>query len=240
MYIKIKYNYIKILCVILILFCFLFSCFILEGEKINAEPTLKNRIIVIDPGHGGLDGGAVAKDGTSEKNINLNISLYLKDLLEKSGCKVIMTRKTDVSLHNDENSSVKEKKRSDLINRRNLANSSNADLLISIHLNYFQQEKYSGAQVFFERNHKESEIIASILQQALIEKLDKENKRVAHKLDSKKILFEELKIPGVIVECGFLSNIEESRKLKDKNYQKKVAQAIYTGICNYFLENNIY
>lgn len=240
MILKIKYSYVKIISIFLILICVLFSCIILGGKIINAEQALKNMVIVIDPGHGGLDGGAVAKDGTSEKNINLSISLYLKEYLEKSGCKVIMTRDKDLSLHNDDNASVKEKKRSDLINRRNIANTSNADLLISIHLNYFQQEKYSGAQVFFETNHKESEIVASIIQHSLKENLDKDNNRVAMKLDSKKILFQELKIPGVIVECGFLSNYEETTKLKDKDYQEKVAKSIYDGICNYFANNNSY
>ena len=121
-----------------------------------------------------------------------------------------------------------------MIKRREIANSSGADMMISIHLNKFEQTKYKGAQVFYEPNFAESHTLAKVMQKTLIENLDKENKRQEMKIDSSKLQFKELSVPSILVECGFLSNPDEVVLLADDNYQKKVAFSIYLGILNYY------
>lgn len=208
-----------------------------EIVKTSATLPLAGKRFVVDAGHGGLDGGAVSKNGVSEKDINLKIAFYLKNYLEKNGAKVIMTRVKDESLHVNDKGSVKSKKRSDLIARKNKANNAEADALISIHLNFFQQSKYKGAQVFYESIHKESVDLAQNIQSELKNGLDKNNNRQISKIDSSKLMYQNLTLPAVIVECGFLSNPEEVQKLSEKEYQEKVALCISLGIIKYFTEN---
>ncbi len=205
--------------------------------KTSATPPLLGKRIVIDAGHGGLDGGAVSKSGITEKDINLKIAFYLKNYLEKNGAKVIMTRVKDQSLHTDDKGSIKSKKRSDLITRRNIANNADADALISIHLNFFEQSKYKGAQVFFEGQHKESANLAQKIQTELKNGLDNNNNRQIAKIDSSKIMYQNLNLPAVIAECGFLSNPDEAEKLTTKEYQEKVALCISLGVIKYFSQN---
>ena len=172
----------------------------------------------------------------SEKDINLKIAFYLKNYLEKNGAKVIMTRSNDRSLHTDDKGSVKSKKRSDLMTRRNIANNSDADALVSIHLNFFEQSKYKGAQVFYESVHKESLLLAQKIQSEFKSGLDENNNRQVAKIDSSKIMYQNLLLPAVIAECGFLSNPEEAELLTKKEYQEKVALCISIGIIKYFGE----
>lgn len=207
-----------------------------EIKNTSATPPLSGKRIVIDAGHGGLDGGAVSKNGVSEKDINLKIAFYLKNYLEKNGAKVIMTRSNDRSLHTDDKGSVKSKKRSDLMTRRNIANNSDADVLVSIHLNFFEQSKYKGAQVFYESVHKESLLLAQKIQSEFKSGLDENNNRQVAKIDSSKIMYQNLLLPAVIAECGFLSNPEEAELLTKKEYQEKVALCISIGIIKYFGE----
>ena len=232
--INIKSYYIYILASCMVIFTIIVSAFIMTNNIFGASLPLSGKCIVIDAGHGGLDGGAVSKDGTAEKDINLKIAMHLRKMLVKNGAEVIMTRTEDISLHSNDEASVRGKKRSDLNNRRELVNNSNADFLISIHLNYFVEPQYKGAQMFYEGSHPESKILGEILQKSLIENLDSGNTRVAKKLDTMKLLFNDLSIPGVIAECGFLSNYEETQKLKNSDYQQKIAKALYLGINEYF------
>ncbi|MBO5454532.1 MAG: N-acetylmuramoyl-L-alanine amidase [Clostridia bacterium] len=230
----IKSHYVYGFAMFMVLLVVLISTAIIGDEVYTASMPLCGKCIIIDAGHGGIDGGAVSDSGISEKNINLSIASSLKRLLESKGAKVIMTREEDISLHNDDNESVRNKKRSDLINRREIVNNSGADFLISIHLNFFTSPKYKGAQMFYEINHNESKIIAETLQKSLIDNVDRGNTRRAKKLDTSKLLFDNLKIPGVIAECGFLSNREESVLLNTARYQLKIANALCIGILNYF------
>lgn len=207
-----------------------------EIIKTSATPPLSGKRIVIDAGHGGMDGGAVSKSGISEKDINLKIAFYLKNYLEKNGAKVIMTRSNDRSLHTNEKVSVKSKKRSDLLARRNIANNADADILISIHLNFFEQSKYKGAQVFYEGQHKESSVLAQKIQSELKNGLDNNNNRQIAKISDSKIMYQNLNLPAVITECGFLSNPDEAEKLTQKDYQEKVALCISLGVIKYFGE----
>ena len=176
--------------------------------KAVKKPIIKNmpvseKVIVIDAGHGGLDGGASSKDGFLEKNINLSIAKYLKEYLEQSGAKVIMTRLDDISLHQNENDTVKNKKRSDLLKRREIANSAGADAFVSIHINYFEQSKYKGAQVFYESKNHSSIALAQCIQKEMINILDKNNNRTPLKIADGKILYQDLKIPSVWLSADF-------------------------------------
>ncbi len=217
--------------VVLLIINFISSFIRIEQTGIfNEEEKLK---VVVDAGHGGEDGGVSETGGIVEKDINLAVALYLKDLLEENGYEVIMTRDEDEDLADSTLETVSERKKSDLYNRVDIINKSDAVLVVSIHQNHFEQEKYKGAQVFYYTN--ESKVLAETLQADLIEKLTPDNNRVAKEIDNK-FLLEESIIPAVIVECGFLSNKNEAILLSSDEYQQKIANAIYAGLSKY-LEN---
>lgn len=193
----------------------------------------KNKIILIDPGHGGIDGGAVSKSGTLEKDINLSISKLLKESLEKEGYEVHITREEDKGLYEDKGT-VREKKNQDLNNRCVMKDKTKCDMFLSIHLNMFPQIKYSGAQVWYS-DYKESKDFAKILQDTLKEELNPNNNRNEKAAgDTYKILRDGYKAPCVIIECGFLSNIEEEAKLKTSEYQESIAKAITKAVNKYY------
>lgn len=192
----------------------------------------EEKIILIDPGHGGLDGGAESQRGTIEKDINLSISLKLRDKLNKLGYIVIMTRDVDKGLYS-EGGSLNKKKIEDLNNRCKIKRESNCDLFISIHQNFFSESYYSGAQVWYAKN-EESEKLAHTIQENLRKDLDKKNKRVEKVGSSYKILRCYLDTPSVIVECGFLTNPKEERKLVDEEYQDKISESLVKSINEYF------
>ncbi len=200
-------------------------------QKVFSVP-VSNKIIVIDAGHGGFDAGASA-NGIAEKDINLEVALRLKDYLEQGGAIVLLTRNTDTSTASPETSGISAKK-SDLTERKNLADSSDADIFISIHMNKFPQEKYWGAQVFFSEKPEDGKRLGEEIQQGLKDVLQDENTRVAKKIDGGVFLLKNTTIPSVIVECGFLSNPKEAELLKQKDYQQKLAWGIYLGITRYF------
>lgn len=197
---------------------------------------IKNKqkiIILIDPGHGGIDGGAETKDGTMEKNINLKISSKLKDNLKKQGYTIFMTRDSDKGLYT-ENGTIRKKKIEDLSNRAKMKKDTSCNMFISIHLNMFPQSKYYGAQVWYSKNEN-SKQLAKIIQNNLIQDLDTSNNRQEKPaLDSYKILRENDTMPSVIVECGFLSNAQEKEKLKSDDYQNKIADSIGKSVNEYY------
>lgn len=190
------------------------------------------KIILIDPGHGGVDGGAESKRGTIEKDINLSISLKLKDNLNKLGYTVIMTREEDRGLYT-ESGSINKKKNEDLNNRCKIKRESNCDIFISIHQNFFNQSYYSGAQVWYSKN-EESERLAHIIQENLRNELNNKNKRVEKLGNTYKILRCYSNIPSVIVECGFLTNPQEEKELLKDEYQNKIAACLVKSIEEYF------
>ena len=187
------------------------------------------------PGIGYPDEGAISKDGTSESSINLDIVLKLQGLLEQSGCEIILTRSDENGIYDANSNSIKEKKISDLKNRVNLINKSNADLLVSIHLNKFSESKYSGWQTFYRKKDDLSKNLAISIQKNLNLSIQKENKRVAKSIENIYIV-KHVEIPTTIVECGFLSNPEEEKLLLEDEYQNKLAWGIYNGIIDYFYE----
>ena len=194
------------------------------------------KIILIDPGHGGLDGGAESKGGTIEKNINLSISLKLRDRLNKSGYTVLMTREEDKGLYT-EGGSLNKKKVEDLNSRCKIKRESNCDVFISIHQNFFQQSYYSGAQVWYSKN-EDSERLAHIIQQNFRKDLNRKNNRVEKLGNTYKILRCYCSIPSVIVECGFLTNPQEEKKLTTEEYQDKITESIEKSIKEYFESGN--
>ncbi|WP_052447248.1 N-acetylmuramoyl-L-alanine amidase CwlD [Clostridium polynesiense] len=205
------------------------------GAILLYEEESKSKIILIDPGHGGYDGGAVSKNGTVEKDINLSIALKLKKRLEDQGHKVYMTREEDESL-NSITKKPSSKKVEDLNNRCRMKKEVNCDMFISIHQNTFPQSKVFGAQVWYSK-FEESKILASKIQSSLREIVDTKNTRIEKPaLDHYRILRDGYEAPSVLVECGFITNAEEERKLKNEEYQNKIAEAIAEGVKRYYEE----
>lgn len=192
-----------------------------------------SKIILIDPGHGGIDGGATSDSGTCEKNINLSIGLMLKDCLQKKGYIVAMTREDDRALYNPDKKTGS-KKSEDLENRCKLKVTSKCDMFISIHLNMFPERQYYGAQVWYSK-YPESKTLAELVQSNLIKDLDERNKRIEKPAGNQyKILRTNDTMPGIIVECGFLSNPREEGLLKSEEYQKKIAESICNSVHEFY------
>ncbi len=213
----------------------LFSYISKTTETIDAsgKEQVKKIKILIDPGHGGMDQGASGDVGIGEAPINLAISEKLMRFLEGSGFDVEMTRYKDEGLYSLKSKTIRAKKNEDLTNRVNMINNSNADLVVSIHLNSFPQKQYYGAHVFHQNNNANGKIAADILQDSLKNILDESNKRVPQVKKDIKIM-DDTKADVVLIECGFLSNNEEEKKLISDEYQEKTAWAIYAGLLKYF------
>ena len=177
-------------------------------------------------------GGAQNQDGLTEANINLEISLKLQHLLESSGCSVVLTRSDENGIYDLDKTSIRNKKKSDMKNRVKLINNSNADILVSIHLNKFENSKYWGWQSFYRKNDEKSKLLALSIQNNLNISIQKENKREILPISNKYIV-DNTSIPISIIECGFISNMEEANALKTDEYQEKIAWGIYTGIMEY-------
>lgn len=153
--------------------------------------------------------------------------------MEQSGATVILTRSDENAIYDIDSKTLKEKKMSDLKNRVKIGNESSADLFVSIHLNKIPQQQYFGWQTFYKASDENSTKLAKCIQSSLNESIQKENNRAAMKLDTVYIM-KKVEIPISIVECGFLSNPEEEKKLLNDEYQNKLAWGIYTGIIDYF------
>ncbi|MDY2883276.1 MAG: N-acetylmuramoyl-L-alanine amidase CwlD [Romboutsia timonensis] len=236
-----KYKYIIISVAVIIT-----SLLILKVRNASADVMeympVANKIIVLDAGHGGIDPGAMNKDNTIlEKDVNLEITKKLRDLLESSGATVIMTREKDVSLYQEDgNKTIRQKYNENLKNRKKIIDESNADIFVSIHLNAFEQSKYSGAQTFYPKGKDDGKELAQFIQDELKRVVDKENNRKIKPRDDIYLL-KNTNMPSVLIECGFLSNEKESQLLADSKYQDKIAWAIYVGIQKYLAgiaENN--
>lgn len=195
---------------------------------------VSNKVIVLDAGHGKPDEGAQSSTGTTEAETNLKIALKVQSLLEQSGATVILTRSDDEAIYDLDSKTLKQKKISDIHNRVKIGNEAQADIFVSIHLNKIPQEQYWGWQCFYKEGNEQSIKLAKSLQENLNESIQKENKRVAMKLENVYIM-KHVEIPISIVECGFLSNKEEEKLLLEDSYQDKLAWGIYNGIIDYFM-----
>lgn len=200
----------------------------------NSTPAT-NKIVILDAGHGAPDYGTQSASGTTEQELNLAITLKLQQLLEQSGTKVILTRSDDNGIYEVDKDSIRAKKVSDMKNRVYIGNNSDADIYVSIHMNYYTDSKYSGWQTFYQSKSEDSKRLATIIQQSLNENIE-QNKRVPMAIKGAYIM-DKVEIPAVIVECGFLSNKNDEEKLKTDNYQSQLAWGIYMGIQKYFINN---
>lgn len=202
------------------------------SEPVSSTP-VSNHTIILDAGHGSPDGGAVGQDGSIESNLNLEIVLKLQKLLEASNCTVILTRSDEKGIYESTAETIREQKVSDMKSRVDIANNSNAEIFVSIHMNKLEQTKYSGWQTFYKNNDDTSKKIAERIQTSLNYFIKKENSRTIKSI-SGIYLTKNVKIPLVIVECGFLSNTEENKLLQTDSYQDELAWSIYIGIMDYF------
>ena len=200
----------------------------------QTEQNSSRPIVIIDAGHGGFDGGAVADDGTVEKDINLSISLYLQEYLSFFNIETIMIRETDCSVEDDGLNTIRQKKTSDLHNRMKIMEETDNAIFVSIHQNKYPDGKYSGTQVFYSPKTKDaSQVLAQIIQDYIVNTLQKDNARQIKECGTSVFLMYNAVKPAVLVECGFLSNYDETNKLKTAEYQKKIAFCIAMGIQNY-------
>jgi N-acetylmuramoyl-L-alanine amidase len=192
---------------------------------------LSGKVIAIDAGHGGADGGAESKEGISEKDINLAIALQLRDYLQQAGAIAVMTREEDKDLAAPGTKGYSKRKTEDLHQRVELVTKAQADLLISIHLNSIPSPKWSGAQTFYNSDKPGSDVLAALIQDELRKNL--ENTDRLAKSNQTFYPLKAVSITGALVEVGFLSNPTEAKLMNSPDYQKKVAAAIYQGVLRY-------
>lgn len=191
----------------------------------KADLPLQGKVIVVDAGHGGLDPGTTYKD-IYEKDITLAISLYLEKYLSELGATTVLTRNSDADLSNGV---TNHRKKADFDNRIKIINNTYTDMYVSIHLNYLNNSKYYGAQVFY---NNDNEVLAKSIQSYLNEntKTDREVK----KIPASTYMYDKLNKKGVLIECGFLSNASERTKLITASYQEELAKTIARAIANYY------
>ena len=192
---------------------------------INNVKTKKT--VIIDPGHGGIDVGTVGIDGSLEKNINLSISLDLYDYLMVSGINTVLTRDGDYEVYK----AGEKRTKSDLYNRMDYINSVPDSILISIHQNHFENEAEWGTQVWFSPNDEISPTLADRILRSVKKNIQPENKRENKVSDNSYYILYKAQKPSVMVECGFVSNENENKRLQDKEYQRDMAYSILVGIC---------
>ena len=199
---------------------------IADSEAVSVE-TLP--VIIIDAGHGGADGGAVASDGTREKDINLNIAKDVRALLVSLGFECVMTREEDVMLSDGSGGSAK---MSDLKQRVALTDGKDC-IFVSIHQNKFPQDTCSGTQVYYSKNDPNSETLANAVQECVRTYVQPLNTRRTKPAGSEIFVLDRCRVPAILIECGFLSNPAELLKLKDTEYQKKLSCAIAAAVSTY-------
>lgn len=195
---------------------------------------LSGKTIVLDPGHGGPDGGAVGKDKTQEKDIALAVSKKLQQYLQQSGAIVYLTRETDEDLAAEGTKGLSRRKSEDIRNRLKFIHDKKADLFLTIHLNAIPSTRWSGAQTFYYPKFDESRHLAKMIQSEIIRNM--ENTTRSPLAINGIYLLKHAKVPGALVEIGFLSNEEERELLKQEDYQRGMAASIYEGILRYATE----
>jgi N-acetylmuramoyl-L-alanine amidase len=220
------------LLVALIVFIYTYE---LPATKTWTEWTLplSGKTIALDAGHGGFDGGADTDEGVLEKDINLAITLHLRDYLQQAGAVVAMTREEDKDLADKTTRGYSRRKTEDLISRADYINERKSNLFISVHVNSIPSPQWRGAQTFFSTTHPDSSNLAALIQTEIKRNLENTD-RVALKAAKPVYLLKTLKMPSALVEVGFLSNPDEARLLTNEKYQKKLAAAIYQGILRYY------
>ena len=208
------------------------------AEKV--ENMLSADVLLIDPGHGGIDGGAVSSRGVSEKAINLAIAQKLKEMAEAAGWQVVMTRETDDGLYEKGSGAIRSLKTQDLRARRELIEKTSPKVAVSVHLNSFKEDtSVKGTQVFYPGSGGETQVLekskklAEILQDQVTQSLQSSTKKRVALPKQDVFLFKKVSCPIAIIECGFLSNPEEAELLQSDEYQAKLAKGIFEGITKY-------
>ena len=230
-----------LIALILILFSSAFRSLI--SNKSNVSPTVADPdkiTYVIDPGHGGEDGGAIADDGTLEKELNLELSKALCLIFELNGSDVRMTREADTLLydHYDDLDSYKGKKKVyDLKNRVKITNEYENPVFISIHMNKFYDPKYGGMQIYYSKNNSESKILGENVQKNYETYIKNANKRAIKSADSSIYVLKNLSCPAILVECGFLSNAKDVASLKTEEYRRTLCLVIATSALSTVVDN---
>lgn len=201
-----------------------------EAVTVIANNGTGDHTVIIDAGHGGVDGGAVSCTGVYESKINLEISLKLNDLMNLLGIHTIMIRNTDRSVYT-EGDTIAAKKVSDIKERIRIVESTPNAILVSIHQNNFTDSRYSGTQVFYNAQPHSKELAAK-LQTCFRENINPSNQRQIKK-SSGVYLMEHINRPGILVECGFISNPKEEERLRNETYQKQLCSVIATTISQF-------
>lgn len=196
----------------------------------TAESDPNARVIVLDSGHGGMDGGCSTADGVTEKGINLSIMLSVRDMCRLYGFDTAVTRDRDISIHDSGTTGIRNQKVSDMENRLELFNKFPNAVCLSVHQNTYTDPKYSGAQMFYSPANADSERFASILQNLFVKNLQPDNMRETKLCGKELYLCYYCNNPAVMAECGFLSNPDEAAKLTDRDYQRQVAYTLFTGL----------
>lgn len=227
--------FIAIIALAAILFSFFFK---INSDVYDAEAaSATEMLIILDAGHGGEDVGATSVNGVFEKDLNLSLTFILGEMLTEKGFAVVYTRSEDKLLYK-ENENIKGiRKISDLKNRCSIARNYPEALFISIHMNMFGDSKYSGLQVYYSQNNSESKTLAGAIQSSVKKELQPENNRNI-KAGKDIYVLENIDNPAVLIECGFLSNPEEAKKLSEKEYQKILSFSIICGIIEYMNTKN--
>lgn len=214
---------------ILIFFICFFATSFIYGRIREIILPVAGQVVIIDPGHGGRDPGAVGKSGKLEKDINLSISKKLKKQLEHSGHIVVLTREKDEETLEE---GSKWMQVVELRARKKIIDSAQPKMFMSIHLNSYSDPKEHGPQVFYAGDYPESKRLGEIIQSELKSMLDPGNRREA-KPTTNLLVLKNLKAPAILIECGFLSNPDEEALLSNDEYQDKLAMAIYKGVTKY-------
>ena len=209
--------------------------FNIDAEGVDGIPY--DKIIILDAGHGGEDSGAVGVNGVLEKDLNLQIALEIGRIFEEKNYVVVYTRTDDHLLYTEEQNIKGIRKINDLKNRCRFAEKYPESIFISIHMNSFGSAKYSGLQVYYSGNNEESRLLADTIQNRVATDIQKDNKRVIKRGNDMYIL-ENINNTAVLIECGFLTNEEECKKLSEKEYQKQLSFSIVCGIIEYIEKYN--
>lgn len=196
---------------------------------------LSGQTIVIDPGHGGPDGGAKARDETSEKTLALIVSKMLRDYLQQAGAIVYLTRETDKDLASSNTRGLSNRKAEDLRNRMKFIEDHDPDFFLSIHLNSIPSPRWSGAQTFYYPKYDESRHLAKMIQSEITRNLENTDRKAL--AINNVYLLKYASVPSTLVEIGFLSNPRELQQLKEEKYQRLMASSIYQGILRYVTED---
>ena len=204
----------------------------IRGDYLETDASVLERIIILDPGHGGEDCGAIGVSGIYEKDLNLQMARCVGELLEKEGYLVVYTRQEDKLLYGEDENIKGIRKISDLKNRCKIAEAYPDAIFVSLHMNSFGNSKYSGLQVYYSENDGRSTVLAESVQNKVRDLIQPDNNRKTKKGDGIYVL-ENISTPAILIECGFLSNPEECEKLSEKEYQNRLSFSIVCGIIEY-------